>query len=297
MFDYRQLAALVAVIDEGGFDKAAAALCLTQSAVSQRVRQLEERLGQILLIRSTPPKATAAGQALLAHLRQVRLLEDGLPAAFHPETPDRPVTLALGVNADSLATWFWPAVHPFLGARAVLFDLRVDDQDVTHRLLKNGEVVGCISAASRPMQGCRAVYLGTMRYRLYAAPDFARRWFSGGLDAAAAAHAPAAIFSRRDALQHRLLTRALGAPPPALSAHYIPSSEAFVEIIAAGHAYGALPEQQSRPLVGAGQLVDLLPEGAEAVPLYWHCWNLASELLQRLSAALENGARQLLPQD
>ncbi len=166
MFDYRLLSALAAVIDEGGFDRAASALGLTQSAVSQRIKLLEDRLGQLLLIRATPPRPTPAGQALLKHFRQVRLLENDLPLALLPETDQRPTPLPLGINADTLATWFWPAISPFLQKHAVLLDLRVDDQDVTHRMLRDGEVVGCVSASERPMQGCRARYLGTMDYRL-----------------------------------------------------------------------------------------------------------------------------------
>ena len=55
MFDYKLLTALEAVVKAGSFDKAAALLCITPSAVSQRIRQLEERTGQLLLIRSCVP--------------------------------------------------------------------------------------------------------------------------------------------------------------------------------------------------------------------------------------------------
>jgi LysR family transcriptional regulator (chromosome initiation inhibitor) len=296
MIDYRLLAALSAVIDEGGFERAAQALHLTQSAVSQRVRQLEERLGQVLLIRSQPPEPTPAGRQLLKHYHQVRLLESALPVSLLGESAEGPLTLALGINADSLATWFWQAGEELLKRRNLLFDLRVDDQDVTQRMLKRGEVVGCVSAATTPLQGCRCAYLGTMRYRLLARPEFVARWFPEGLSSKAVAQAPAAIFGRHDALQFRLLHQALGPKLPLLPAHYVPSPEAFAEAVYRGHAYGAIPDQQSEAWLKKGELVEVIPE-QENVRLYWHCWNIASDLLDDLEGCFKKVAKLVLYQE
>ncbi len=87
-------------------------MCLTQSAVSQRVRQLEEQAGQILLTRSVPPAVTDAGKWFLAHYLQVRHLEEDLANRTAFGRDPKPVTLSVGVNADSLATWFPKAVAP-----------------------------------------------------------------------------------------------------------------------------------------------------------------------------------------
>ncbi len=296
MIDYRLLAALAAVIEERGFERAAQVLHLTQSAVSQRVRQLEERLGQVLLVRSQPPQPTEAGQQLLKHFQQVRLLESSLPASLLFASADKPQSLSLGINADSLATWFWQAGELLLKKRSLLFDLRVDDQDVTQQMLKNGEVAGCVSAAATPLQGCRCVYLGTMVYRLLARPDFIARWFPQGLGTDAAKRAPAAIFGRHDALQFRLLNKALGPKLPLIPAHYVPSPEAFAEAVIRGHAYGAIPDLQSAPWLASGELVEVIPQH-ENVRLYWHCWNIASDLLEELERCLRQVARQVLVQE
>ena len=296
MIDYRLLAALSAVIDEGGFERAAQVLHLTQSAVSQRVRQLEERLGQVLLVRAQPPEPTAAGRQLLKHYHQVRLLESALPVSLLNESDDASLTLPLGINADSLSTWFWQAGGELLARRKVLFDLRVDDQDVTQQMLKRGEVSGCISAAATPLQGCRSVYLGTMIYRLLARPDFVLRWFPQGLTAQAVKTAPVAIFSRHDALQYRLLRQVLGPKLPVVPAHYIPSPEAFIEAVRRGHAYGAIPDQQSDPWLQNGELVEVT-SGQEDVRLYWHCWNIASDLLDDLEQCLRRVALRVLYQE
>ncbi len=294
MLDYRLIEAFARVVAEGGFERAARVLFITQSAVSQRVRQLEEQRGQILLSRTTPPQPTAAGRALLKHYQQVRLLEDGLAEESVTDSEPRPTTLAIGINADSLASWFLGAIRPLLQRSRLLIDLRVDDQEQTHALLRAGEVVGCISNEATAMQGCRVELQGVMTYRLLATPDFIRRWFADGLTPAAVEQAPAVIFNRKDRLHHRFLERHLGVLPSHLPAHYIPAPEQFLQGIADGYCYGMVPDWQSAASRNSGELLELLPGKAFPVDLYWHCWNLASPPLQRFSAQLVSGAVQQL---
>jgi len=294
MIDYRNLAALAAIVDEGGFERAARTLHVTQSAVSQRIRALEEDMGQVLLVRSSPPVPTAPGRRLLALWRQMRRLEDDALAETRPGGGEGFSTMAVGVNADSLATWFLPALDDFLRERRVLLDVRVDDQEVTHELLRDGEVAGCISDRSEPMQGCRVTRLGVMRYRLMAAPDFAARFFPAGMTREAASAAPMLVFNRKDDLHNKLLRSALGGESPTCPITWLPSSEGFVRQIARGHAAGMLPDAQCAMLFSRGELVDLAPGHDVRVELHWHCWNLESPLLAALTKALVSGAREAL---
>ena len=294
MLDYKLLEALEAIVRDGGFDRAAQSLFITQSAVSQRLKQLEALTGQVLLVRTTPPHPTPAGTRLIKHLRQVKLLETDLHPFAEPG-PDRPfTTLAIGINADSIATWFIDAVAQLMADFPVLLDLRVDDQERTQDLLRNGEVVGCVSTRDAPSQGCRMAYLGGMDYRLYAAPAFARRWFPDGLTPPAAEAAPVLAFNRSDGLHEKLYRSILGRVPEALNTHYLPSSEQFVAFLSAGHACGMLPDQQVGSRVAEGALVDLVPGHKVTVHLYWHCWNLPSPLLNALSRSIVKGAATAL---
>lgn len=292
MIDYRNLAALAAVVDERGFERAARALHLTQSAVSQRIRALEEGVGQVLLVRSSPPMPTEPGRRLLALWRQVRRLEEDALAEVLPGAGSGFSTLAVGFNADSLATWFLPSLDDFLRTYNVLLDVRVDDQEVTHELLRDGEVAGCVSERAEAMQGCRVTRLGSMTYHLVAAPSFASRWFSAGVTREAVASAPMLVFNRKDDLHNKLLRAALGGDPPPYPITWLPSSEGFVRQIAQGHACGMLPDAQCGGMLARGELVDLAPEHGVRVALYWHCWNLESPLLAALTTALVNGARE-----
>jgi LysR family transcriptional regulator (chromosome initiation inhibitor) len=275
--------AMAMVVQEGGFDKAARMLRLTQCAVSQRVKLLEELTGQVLLTRTSPPRATPYGQLMLEHYQKVKRLEGDLLDSLSPSTRDGFVSVAVGINADSLATWFMDAIGPLLEQERVVLDLRVDDQEQTHRLLKNGEVVGCISSQTQTVQECHSHYLGCMEYRLLATPSFAARWFARGLSLDSVRCAPAVVFNRKDDLHNKIMQQALGVAHLDIPLHYIPSSEKFVDFIAAGFAYGLLPDQQGAPLVKSGKLIDLLPSHCIPVKLYWHCWNIKSALLEKLT--------------
>ena len=115
MLDYASLAALAAVVREGSFERAARALHVTPSAISQRVRLLEERVGCALVVRGQPCQATDTGRRLCQHVDRVRLLEHELHAGLPTLDPtgEARVRLPVAVNADSLATWFAPAVAAF----------------------------------------------------------------------------------------------------------------------------------------------------------------------------------------
>lgn len=297
MLDYKLLEALALVVQQGGFDKAARVLHLTQSAVSQRVRQLEEQSGQILLARATPPAPTDAGVRMLKHYRQVRLLEEDLSDVFAPSETGGAVSLPVGVNGDSLSTWFFQALEPFLEQEAVLLDLRIEDQELTHRLLRDGEVVGCVSTLDKPIQGCSMAYLGRMEYRMVCAPGFARQWFARGVARDALERAPSAAFDRVDNLNFLYVREKFGPAPPDMPTHYIPWPEQFNEFILSGRAWGMMPDQHTAPLLQAGRLVNPDPGLVVPVLLYWHSWNIASELLQRFSRVLLAGAARLLRTD
>ncbi|MUM77664.1 ArgP/LysG family DNA-binding transcriptional regulator [Pseudodesulfovibrio sp. F-1] len=293
MLDYKLVEALAAVVAEGGFERAGRVLGLTQSAVSQRVKQLEETAGRVLLVRSSPPRPTQAGREVIALHRRVRHLENDLWAGLGRGRGGMP-TLAVGINADSLATWFFPALDTFLDREPMLLDLRVDDQARTHALLRDGEVAGCVSDRATPVQGCAVHLLGVMRYRLYATPSFREQWFPAGVTREAMGRAPLLIFNRKDAMHTALLSQALGGEPASYAAWYLPSSERFAPVIGAGRACGLLPDEQAAAATASGELADLLPGHVHTVCLFWHCWNFDAGILGRFTEALIAGARSLL---
>jgi LysR family transcriptional regulator (chromosome initiation inhibitor) len=290
MWDYRGLAALAAIVEEGNFERAAAALAISQPAVSHRLRALEEWAGELLVIRSQPPQATARGQRLIAHFRQVQLLESGVEeeSLGHAPLPQ----LAIAVNADSAATWLLEALAPLLEAPACLIDVRIDDQDETLRHLREGRVVGCITSSGDAVAGTKVEALGAMSYLCVAAPSFVRRWFPDGVTTAAIAAAPALVYNRSDRLHERYLQQA--GLPPDVPQNFFPSAEGFVSFIKAGYGYGMVPAIQVRQELEQGTLLELTPASALRVPLYWHQWNIQTQVTRALHAAIVGGAQRLL---
>jgi LysR family transcriptional regulator (chromosome initiation inhibitor) len=284
---------LAAVLDEGTLDAAARRLHVTPSAVSQRIKALEEQVGQVVLVRSKPVRATEAGSAVVRLARQIALLEhDALAELGVADEEGAVVSVALAVNADSLATWFLEPLARLGMRHPVVFELHRDDQDFTAGLLESGTVMGAVTSRAAPVAGCRVSPLGTMRYEAVATPDYVSRWMPKGVTMTALQHAPLVDFDRRDDLQSRWLAEqgvASEAPPR----HFVPASHDFATAVKLGFGWGMLPGFQSSAELAAGRLVRL--GGAPIdVPLYWQQWNLRSPLLDAIADEVVSEGRRVL---
>ena len=289
--DYPLLAALTAVVRTGSFEKAGAALHITASAVSQRVKLLEDRLGAVLVLRGQPCVATPVGERLIRHADAVDLLEAALGSDLRGLVPtDRPATLRIAIPADSLATFFIDAMARVNG---VLFDLVLDDQDHSADWLRRGEVAAAVTAQARPIQGCDRRNLGALRYVATASPAFRDRWFAGGLTADSLANAPCLTFNAKDALQRNWVESVLGTAP-VLPTHWLPASQAFIDATLAGVGWGMNPECLVRDHIAAGRLVALVPDRPLDVPLAWQWSRLIGDALAPVTAAVRAAAADWL---
>jgi len=280
---------LAAVVASGSLEAAATQLQVTPSAVSQRLKTLESQLGRVLLVRSKPVQPTPAGQALIRLARQLSALEhDTLAELGLAESG--PVEVPLAVNADSLATWFLPALAP-LAVQGIVFDLHRDDQDFTAGLLESGTVSAAVTSAEHPVAGCSVRRLGAMRYLPVATPAFVERWFAAD-DPDAYQRAPLLDFDRRDGLQTRYLL-GVGADPALPPRHHVPASSDFARACQLGFGWALVPEHQSVPAIRDGRLIQLGGAPVE-VPLFWQRWKLRSPLLEQIEEAVVAGARAAL---
>ncbi|MEU1971066.1 LysR family transcriptional regulator ArgP [Microbacterium sp. NPDC019599] len=284
---------LSVVIDEGSLDAAARRLHVTPSAVSQRIKALEEQLGRVLLVRSKPVRATDSGASVVRLARQVALLEHDALAALGEGDDEHPlVSVPLAVNADSLATWFLEPLARLGERHPIVFELHRDDQDFTARLLEAGTVMGAVTSRAAPVAGCRVSPLGMMRYEAVATPGYVARWLPDGPTAGALAAAPLVDFDRRDDLQSQWLA-ASGIDPVAPPRSYVPASNDFATAIKLGLGWGLLPGFQSEEELADGRLVRL--GGAPVdVPLYWQQWNLRSPLLEAIAEEIVTEGRRVL---
>lgn len=291
MLDYALLDALASVVRTGSFERAARQIGVTPSAISQRVKLLEERVGAVLVIRGQPCKGTEAGLRLARHADEVALLERTLTLELgRGALDDRMPTIRIAVNADSLATWF---VAAMAAVPDCLFDLVLDDQEHSAEWLRRGEVRAAVSGSDAPVQGCDCRPLGALRYLATASPDFVARWFAEGVTAQTLSRAPALTFNTKDMLQARWIEAHVGegiVPPT----HWLPSSQAFVDATLAGVGWGLNPEGLVSEAIAAGRLVPLLADAAYDVPLYWHWSRSVATALRPLTQAVSETARSSL---
>lgn len=107
-FTTDQLHTFVTVIEYGTFDAAADILGISASAVSQRIKAMEQLAGRVLLKRTNPVAPTESGQSVLRIARQSEFLHGEMERELGGGGAAQSVAVA--VNADSLATWFLTAV-------------------------------------------------------------------------------------------------------------------------------------------------------------------------------------------
>jgi LysR family transcriptional regulator (chromosome initiation inhibitor) len=311
--DPAALDCLAALADDGSFERAAARLAITQSAVSQRLRALEAQVGQLLVVRSRPLRLTEPGKVLLRLARQWHALRADVSRELGASGGDERVAVA--VNADSLATWVLPALDALVqeGHRAGFgLELVVDDQDFTHDWLRQGAVLGCVTTVSQALRGCSVTPLGVMRYVAVASPAFVRQQLAGdakrGLHEGNFAQVPFLVFNRKDDMQAQWVSRAFRVRGPRLTERFVPSSEAYVRAACMGWGVGVVPELQVREALARGELLALRDDTSVDVALYWHQWKLLPDttavglaparmrpaLLDRIGQALADGARAAL---
>ena len=262
MLDYAGLEALAAVVREGSFERAARKLHVTPSAVSQRIKLLEERVGQVLVLRGQPCSGTDAGRRLCLHLEQVALLENDLRRKnpeLVPEGQTALPTLKLAVNADSLSTWFMDAMSAFTRDGNELLDISIDDQDHTAKRIREGEVLAAVTATSSAIPGCNTWPLGRMRYVAAASPDFIRRYLKDGITPEAMARTPMMSYGRKDSLQDQWLQRLGAEGRRNTPRHFLPSNQGYTRACELGMGWGMHPPLMIGAQLAEGSLVELLP--------------------------------------
>lgn len=298
-FDPDALECLAAIVEEGGFERAAQRLSITQSAVSQRLRSLEAQVGTVLIVRSRPLKATPAGQLMIKHAKMMRLLRADLehdlrelaPNSTRGQRDEERVSVA--INADSIATWALPAISALVES-GLPIEIIHDDQDFTHEWLREGQVLGCVTSLGQALRGCKLEPLGAMPYVAVASQSYAAQHLPDGLTPHNFHRLPFIAFNRKDDMQRDFVCRAFKLGQVTLRQLYVPSSEGQVRAALADWGVAVVPRPLVADALRTGALRNVCPSHTFDVPLYWHCWNLVSDVLNDLSTALRTAAAQVL---
>lgn len=293
-FDYKLLAALAEVIEQQSFELAAQKLFISQSAISQRIKALEEHVGQPVLIRHQPIIATLAGEQLLSHFKKVKQLEHELLPILSPDKPVKPLKVSLAVNADSIATWFIDAITPVLKNHLVELNLIIEHEERTIDKLRSGQAIGAVSVIEQPLKGYRSFKLGKMEYCLVASKGFALKYFPHGINQGSLKMAPAISFDHKDDMHVRYIAKHYNLAASEYYCHSVRSSEAFVALAKQGVAYCLLPKLQIAAELESGELINLSPENELIETLFWHSWVLVKGINKKISQQIVSFGREKL---
>lgn len=299
MLNYDLLIGLKAVITEGSFDAAAKSLNITPSALSQRVKLLEERLEALLIVRGKPCTATDYGYALLKHTEQIEFLEKNLFNAMARKTgagSSSSLTLRMAVNEDSLATWFPAAIAKINLSGNFLFDIVVDDQEQTINLLRRGDVVAAITSTRESIQGFKNTFIGSLRYTAVASPEFMKRHFPGGVvNKDTIKHAPSLFFNRKDTLPtiwvKQVFEKNIKVPK-----NWMPSFDGYINSCRNGVGWGLHPLSVIKDEIASGKLVELVENSYVDIPLYWQFSASYGRTMAKISDLVIATGRELLEQ-
>ncbi len=293
-FDYKLLSALAMIVEVQSFELAAKKLFISQSAISQRIKLLEENIGQPILIRRQPIELTEVGAQLLSHYKKVKQLENELLPQLMPDKPVKPVKVTLAVNADSIATWFIKALTGVLANNLIELNLLIEHEERTLDKLRSGEAIGAVSVDKQPLKGYRSFELGKMKYCLVASKSFQRKYFSDGVTTSSLKMAPAISYDHKDDMHVRFIAQHFDLAASDYYCHSVRSSEAFVELAKQGVAYCLLPELQIKKELNSGELINVCPEKTLVETLYWHSWVLVKGVNKEISQGIISVGQRLL---
>lgn len=281
----RHLDTLLLVVDEGSFDAAASRLGVTPSAVSQRIKALEADVGRVVVRRTTPAGVTQAGEVLVQAARRMRLLEQETDDRLRGRISERPVTV--GINADSLGTWFRPVLRTVAERGGIALRLTVEDEQHSLEMLRRGDCMGVVTASAEPVSGCVVEALGVLRYWPVGSPGLGERLDSA--DGGGWESLPLLIIGEHDRMTDIVLDLHGITPDPARRISRVPTFEGLNDAVVAGLGWTVVPVSSASAFVDAGTMVRLSEDVVE-VPLYWQRWRLESDTLAVLTDAIHAAA-------
>jgi LysR family transcriptional regulator (chromosome initiation inhibitor) len=182
------------------------------------------------------------------------------------------------VGADVLAD-SWRVSH-----RPRQFGIRIEDQDHSARLLREGVVMGAVTKEHTPVPGCPMQSLGVMCYIPVASTAFIKRHLPDGFTAHAVSEAPSLVWNRDDALQDELVRTAFRRHI-ARPQYFVPTAEGCAAAVRTGLGWGMFPDSLAASHLADGSFVRISDVHLD-VPLSWKCWKLNSPLVQTVTDAM-----------
>lgn len=292
MFDYRGLEALAAILEQNSFDLAAKKLHITQSAISQRLKTLQNYYGDPLISRGTPYLPTALGEVLITHYKKVHMLEDSL----HSVIGNREISnkFSIAMNRDSLETWFLPILMKENFLASAQIEIMTCDQEYTLDFLKNGMASICFSPRKDPIANCKSEWIGYMDYVFACSPKFKKKYFPNKITKETLLKAPALKYDKHDELYNSYLQKFFNLYEQSPPYHMLPSVKGFKEAVLQDHVCTLIPALDIKQELKNKSIVNLMPDKPWRMPIYLHSWQLGNSHYEQFIVQLRDAIHKVL---
>lgn len=293
MLDYSQLEALLGIEEEGTIEGAARALRVSSFAISQRISQLENTIGTVLVERG-PTRTSKAGKILCDHAREVSRLEDQLLASYRNGTfldnHNEPPILRIALTEEIINGWFRQVIKDCCDTDSVTsIDVTTCNPDRSIALMQSGDIVAGVSTVKKPVNGFKAFALGHMTYVAVASPRFINAHFSDGITPAALSKAPVLRYCHNDSLAPTWVEQRF-AKPPVLPLRKLPDITGALNSVLSGDSWTMVQERVARPLIVAGELTELIPDTPVNQPIFWHVAIAMLDTMDNLTKSIRGHA-------
>lgn len=293
MLDKIKCEAFSAVVETGSFEKAGRKLCISQSAISQRIRLLEERLGKILIVRERPCKPTPFGAELYAYLQRASILENSfLKNITDKNTKFRRLPIAASIG--TFESLLFPILAKYCLFESLTIDIKIDTLSNTVDLLKKGEVQACVTSEPEMISGCSSVHLGNMVYCIVASESFIEKWFKNGINRESLRNAPSVLFNENEKIHFDFLETHFGLTKNMIPFHIIPSSDSYIAGLSYDLGYGLIPKCKLSQKVWDLGIKEISSEYRISIPLYWHQLSFISSSVLIMNNILINHSKAIL---
>jgi len=289
MFDIRDAQVLQVVARCGGFRAAAAELNISQSAISMRVSNIEERLGiTIFDRRHRGARPTPEGRALIDETARLIILRDEIVARFGGNARIMG-TIRIGVSDTVVHTWLTDMLNRLRRVLDMRLELLVDTSPSIARKLTGDAVDVAIMMRDLVPERAVSTTVFTCDLAFFASPALALP--KGPLGLAQLTAHPIITFPK-ETIPYRDFEKLLsGTSLRAPLLHGCASLSTSLHLAEDGFGIGLLPVPMCARAVEAGRLVRLQTQRAVTVPALTfsiaHLPNQPIKLMEQIvSAAL-----------
>ncbi len=288
MIEIKHLKAVQAIADKGSVQRAAELLCITQSALSHQLAQLELRLGQPLFVRKSQPVVfTASGRLLLNTAAKVLPEIQSLNAKLKPAA-GKAQLLRLCVECHACFHWLMPAVKVFASqppGDEIEWVAEIEHQAV-EKLLQ-GELDVVLTSDKRSEPGISYQPLFSMQLRALLSPEHPlaiKNW----LEPADLQQQTLLGYPLPQARQDVFRFFLAGVPFQGRQRQISQASQ-ILQLVAANQGVAVLPDWMAQPYLQQGLIASLaLSRNGLWRPMYLCCRQADADTpaIQRLISAL-----------